>query len=103
MDVLTAVIPGVKVLYPLFACIIIKLEQSFTDRNPEAVIIIKNLLGQQDQTIEFFCFILYIDSDFLCSNTHSFIAVKDIGVAEPGTQLKILSQLWFFSTVCLTL
>ena len=51
----------------------------------------------------FFCFILYIDSDFLCSNTHSFITVKDIGVAEPGTQLKILSQLWFFSTACLTL
>ena len=69
MDVLTAVIPGVKVLYPLFACIIIKLEQSFTDRNPEAVIIIKNLLGQQDQTIEFFAsfFILIL---IFCAVTH---------------------------------
>ena len=103
MDVLTVVIPWLKVLYPLFACIIIKLEQSFTDWNPEAAITMKNLLGQHDQTIEFFCFILYIDSDFLCSDTHSFIAVKHIGVVEPGTQLKILSQLCFFSTACLTL
>ena len=69
MDVLTVVIPWVKVLYPLFACIIIKLEQSFTDRNPEAVIIIKNLLGQQDQTIEFFasfCILILI----FCAVTH---------------------------------
>ena len=69
MDVLTVVIPWVKVLYPLFACIIIKLEQSFKDRNPEAVITMKNLLGQHDQTIEFFasfCILILI----FCAMTH---------------------------------
>ena len=61
MNILTIVILWVKAWYPLFACIIFKLEQSITDRNPEVGISKKNLFGQHDQTTENFCFILYFD------------------------------------------